>query len=359
MTTKHLKNHFCLSRFSLIALSAFFLILTCAYKVQGQKWKKILPELTNPEKTEKHKGLLNKLIIENPDNVLANYSLAIINRQAGNSESMFRAWLSIDKANTLLQAGNTYPSKAEISKYFPDPLKRFKDEHRAIDSILWFRETANVDLRELRNRMIYLDNSRFLAKYKAMLTRLEYLQTRETRSAEAYERFLYLYPDAAEARDVIAHRDTLEFEKIRERDMVFIYNEFIARHPKSALLEEAIKIRNQKSFELVANTADLADLDFFIANYPTAPQVEEALEARYKLAFSQAVKTNTIEGYQHFIEHNPLTKYIPDAIARRDLLVFAQLQQFADCGAYQLFMSGLPFADKAFKAFLEGYKKSK
>jgi outer membrane protein assembly factor BamD (BamD/ComL family) len=357
MVRIQVKRHPHFTQFSaLLLLLIFFLMLSGFYEVKGQKWKKILPELTMPGKAEKYNSQLGKLIIDNPDNVLANYSLAIINKQAGDSKSLFKAWLFIDRAFTSFQSNVTYPPKAEINKYFNNPLKRFSDELRAIDSILWFKGTADLDLQELRNRMIYLDNSRFWEQYKFMLTRLEYQQARKTNTLEAFERFLFLYPDATETRNVIAHRDSLEFKKVREKDMVFIYNEFIARHPKSALIEDAIKIRDLKSWELVANTADLADLDFFIANYPTAPQVEEALETRYKLAFNQAVKTNTIESYQHFIEHNPLTKYIPDAIARRDALVFAQLQKFADCGAYQLFMSGLPFADKAFRAFLQEYK---
>jgi len=356
MIRSQAKKQTYLIRFNaLFLLLVFILMLSGVSEVQGQKWRKIMTELTDSKKAEKHSRQLNKLIIENSDNVLANFGLAVINRQAGDSKSLFKAWLFIDRAFTCFQSNETYPEKEVINKYVNNPPKRFSFEHKSIDSILWFKGSSNLDLTELRKRMVYLDNSRYLTQYKHMLTRLEYEQARKTNTLEAFERFLFLYPDATEAKDAIAQRDMLEFAKAKEKDMVFVYNEFIARHPRSAWIDEAIAIRDLKSWELVANTTDLDDLDFFIANYPTAPQVGEALEARYKLAFNQAVKTNTIEGYQYFIEHNPLTKYIPDAVARRDALVFDQLQQFTDCGAYQLFMSGMPFADKTFKAFLEKY----
>lgn len=344
-----------------IVVLSIVLILTIVtgffQPLQAQNWKKILSNLYNPPKIEKYSGQLGKVFLDSPNNVLGNYSLAIINKQAGDSKSLFISWVLIDRAYTSYQSDATFPPKSEINKYINNPLKRFTDERREIDSILWFKGTANVDLQELRNRIIFFDHSRYLAQYKARLTRLEYQEAKATNTLEAYERFLFLYPNATEAADAIVQRDVMEFETVREKDIIFVYNEFIARHPKSALIEEAIKIRDLKSYELVANTADLADLDFFIANYPTAPQVEDALQARYKLAFNLAVKANTIEGYQYFIEHNPLTKYIPEAVVRRDALVYAQLQQFADCGAYHLFMSGLPFADKAFRAFLDEYSK--
>ena len=323
--------------------------------LQAQKWNKIMKGLTDPAKVEKSRGTIEKALLENPDNVMANYCLSVICENVGDNISLYRAWIAADNANTAFQENNTVPPKTDINKYFVDAAKSLDMQANTVDSLLWFKGSGSLGLAELRYRLLYLDNSHFLEQYRNLMMHLDYKQTLATNTSDAFDRFLALYPDAIEASDIIVRRDQLEFETVKQKDLVFVYNEFIARHPKSLVIEQAIKIRDQKSFELVANTNDLADLDFFIANYPTASQVEMALKARYKLAFDQAVKNNTIEGYQHFIAHNPLTPYIPDATARRDALVFEQLQLFANCGAYQLFMSGLPFADKAFKAFLQEY----
>lgn len=346
-----ISHHLCKTFFYILVL--FFFVIG---ESSAQNWKKIVESLNDPAKAAKTTGTLEKSILDNPDHVLANYCLSVLSRKEGDAGSLFRAWLLIGNADRAISSPVTVPDKITINKALINPTQKISEEKQEVDRQLWQWHLKNSRLELLNWRLPYLENSAFFGEYVALRNKLEYQEALSVNTLEAYSRYLNLFPIAFEAADVIKRKDSLEFETIKAKDLIYSYNEFIARHPGSVVFEEALTLRDQKAFDLVANTVDLNDLDFFIANYPTSKQLDSALHLRQKLAYKKAVAVNTVEGFQQFIHLNQLSNYIPDIIARRDALVFSEVQKFTDCSSYQVFISGLPFAQKALETFLNSFK---
>lgn len=345
-----------LIRASSINFLFFILMISLTSSVAfGQNWKKGLETLKDPVKSSKFENQAEKAFIDNSENIMANYWLSLYKRKNPTTENVFSSWMYINRAVAANSKPASFPVKSELQKILVTPDKKLENEFNSVDSVLWALLSKETQLDKINGKIEFLEKSKYFEFYRQIRNKLEAEAAIKLNSLEGYSRFLALYPNALEAADIIARRDVLELEKIREKGMVFAFNEFIAKHPKSATLNDAVRYRDEKSWYLIANTNDLAELDYFIANYPTSPLIEEAISARQELAFKNAMATNTIDGFQNFINHHALTKLIDQAIQLRDALVYSELQKYAECSSYNIFMSGLPFADRAFKAFLEQY----
>jgi len=296
-------------------------IIILPITIKSQNIKRIYKFLEKADYT-KAKEILDKFIIEQPDNSITFFAYMIL---YGDKTSSFYNPLEAYYYSRKLLERIENLSKEEydiISEYFTNteviksslPVKK-KILHAIgtieADMIKYLREENNIDLVnqaierfpdfKYYNNLIHIRNQFEFRKYEKMMT------------LEGFEEFLKKYPQAAQKDKAIKYRNKLAFEKAMKINTEEAFNEFINKYPDADEYYEAIKMRNKLAFEKAKRLNTLEAMEAFKQKYPDAIEIGEANIRIQKLLYEKAKTIQSLELFNEFI-----TKY-PDGVYYVDI----------------------------------------
>ncbi|PTB92404.1 hypothetical protein C9994_14080, partial [Marivirga lumbricoides] len=103
--------------------------------------------------------------------------------------------------------------------------------------------------------------------------------------------------------------DSLAFEKALKINTANAYQHFIDVYPEAVQTKEAIILRNDRAYEIALQTNTPAAMQEFFNKYPNARQANLAKDAFEALYFEQQTKDKTAEAYKRYLQQKPHATY--------------------------------------------------
>jgi hypothetical protein len=289
-------------------------------KTSNQKDKED-SKISADKEYDKARESFQKNLVENKDNIAANFGLALI--LADDQSALFNiidSWQYVeriqDKIDKLPQEDmdiigeyfyNTeaHHSNRPVKKKIEIALEAIEDR-----LIKYIREENNLDaVYEVLQRY---PNFRFYNNVVHIRDQFEYRKYEKLNTIEAYETFIQKFPQAAQVEKAEKSRNKLAFANAKSINTEGAYLSYIAKYPESEDLQAAIKLRNAAAFSAAKKINTLESYDKFINSYPDALEVADAKGLQQDLLYAQAKRIKSIEAFNDFIKRYPEGKYFVD-----------------------------------------------
>lgn len=213
---------------------------------------------------------LNKRLSRTPDNIVLNYSKAVLlSTRAYKKYNCYLAYSVAMKVDKLFAATQDRKAQSECQK-------------------------ANISMLSISN---LIDTICVRAKDDAIATN----------NLDSLDKYLVFFKRAPKfCRDqVTAKRDEVAFDIACTGNTVECFEKFIATYPNSLQIGTAIAERDELAFRKAVDANTIPAYKEFIGAYPKAYQVSSAWEHIHELAMNQARLKNTSDAYREFMEEYP------------------------------------------------------
>ena len=253
----------------------------------------------------------NSVILENDDDPIANFGLALLFSNNSYKFDYFKAFHHIRKVKeqidklTEAQVGQLMKLLKDIS----DLKREITNQYTEIEKMLYESIVANPTI----------TNS---------------------------ERFVNEFPDSKYLIDVMQIRNAEGFKKVKGENSVTAYNTYIERFPDADSLPAAIKFRNKVAYQDFTESPTLEKSYDYLNRYPNSEFTGKVIQCRDSLEYENAKKINTIASYGSFIEKFPRSQQIDHACDQYILLIFSDIQKRNSVKDYQEFINKYSSSDK-------------
>ena len=295
-------------------------LLVIAVTANGQNIKKGFKSLEKKD-YEKAKEAFEKNLADDPDNVGANFGMALV--LADDQSPLFNivdSWQYVekykDKTNTLSQDDidviSEYFLNTETRRTSYPVKKKIDNATDAMEArlIKYIREENDLDaVNEVLERY---KNFRYYENVVAIRNQFEFRKYEKQNTLEGYDEFIKKFPDAAQIQKAYKARNKLAFDKAKSTNTVASYNAYITAYPASEYVQTAIKMRNTAAFADAKRINTLEAYAAYIDAYPDALEVGEARKQQQQLLYEKAKRIKSLEAYNEFISKYPNGGYYVD-----------------------------------------------
>lgn len=282
-------------------------------------------EKQNWAKAEK---IFNEIIVQNPNDVAANFGLAkVLSADGYENQDLFAAFEKVMIATAFYDQINQ-TKRAAVSKLFS--AEAMQKEKNVIDDKL-FESVKKTN--KLPDAIKFLEQCSDSKHYEDAIKhrhKLEFWDAKYKNTADAYNEFIANFPMAEQVDEAKKIRNKMMFDKAKRSNRISEYTKFINQYPDAEQVEEAKKIRNSLEYKRVKIRNNLAAYEEFIKKYPDAFEADEARQYVYALAFRNAQQANTVENLNDFIEKYPKAPQIEKAKQLRNKLAIQEVESVYD-----------------------------
>jgi outer membrane protein assembly factor BamD (BamD/ComL family) len=292
----------------------------------------------------KAQGLFKEALIENEDDVIANFGLALLYSNSSFQFDGFKAFFYIRKAKEdILKLNEVQLSElSKDVKEIPDVKGEIIKSYDAIEKKLFESITNKPTISESEKFVNEFPDSKYMVDVMQIRNNEWFNKVKEENKVVNYNTFIERFPDATALPDAIKLRNEVAYHDLALAPVLEKAYEYLNRYPDSELTGKVILLRDSLEYENTKRLNTIEAYSAFIEKYPKSRQIEKAINQYIQFEFAKAQARNSVKDYQEFINRYYSSEKGQIAVTMRDYEQINELKQKNTVSAYNNYISLFP-----------------